>query len=319
MLTELGWDDAWAGALGRLAGPSRVGPARVTAVHRGLVRVVGEDRDDLVPVAGSIGAPPVVGDWVAVGGERVEAILPRRTELAREGAVLAANVDLGVIVVSFAEELNLRRLERFIALIASAGIESLVVLSKEDLSGNPGGEAERVRGEIGAEVLVVSARAGSGMDALRKRLRPRSTSVLMGISGVGKSTLLNELLGEARQRTLPVRERDGSGRHATVHRELFALAGGALVIDSPGIRLPALAGPGGVGAAFADIEQLARGCRFADCRHATEPGCAVRGVVSDERLRSMRNLEREGSDAAERQDRSRSVTGSAGRRPGRRA
>ncbi len=305
MLVELGWDEAWADALSRIPGSTALAPARVTAVHRGRVRVVGEGLDELVPVAGALESAPAVGDWVSFDGQRVSEILPRRSELARADSVLAANVDLGMVVVSFRENMNLRRLERFVALIKAGGIESVVVLTKEDLSTDPDGESDRVRNEIGAEVLVVSAQTGSGMNAVRARLRPRSTTVLMGMSGVGKSTLLNELLGEARQRTLPVRARDGAGRHATVHRELFALSSGALVIDSPGVRLPALATAAGVRETFSDVEQLARECRFADCRHGNEPGCAVRGVVSDERLGSMRKLEREGRDAAGRRPRQR--------------
>jgi len=317
VLFDLGWDERWAAELSRLRGSAELVPARVTAVHRGRVHLVGEELDEPAPAAGSLDGAPAVGDWVAFDGRRVVEILPRRTELARENAILAANVDLGMVVVSFHENLNVRRLERFVALINAAGVEAVVVLSKEDLSADPAAESDRVRNEIGAEVIVVSAQSGWGIDAIRARLRPRTTTVLMGMSGVGKSTLLNTLLGEARQRTLPVRARDGSGRHATVHRELFALAGGALVIDSPGVRLPALASALGVAETFADVELLGRGCRFADCRHGNEPGCAVRGVVSDERLGSMRKLESEGREAAKLASRRRSG-GSRGKDGGRR-
>ena len=299
VLTDLGWDTAWADTLAGLPGSAELVSARVTAVHRGRVHVIGEEIDLLVPVAGTLGLQPAVGDWGAYDGQRVAEILARRTELAREDAVLAANVDLGVIVASCHEEVNLPRLERFLALI-TAGIEPLVILTKGDLNDEHEVEAERVRERLGLETIVVSVRAGWGVDEVRERLRPRRTAVLMGMSGVGKSTLVNELLGEERQHTLPVRERDGTGRHATVHRELFSLPNGALIIDTPGMRRPPLANAEGIAETFADIGELARSCRFSDCRHENEPGCAVRGVISAARLESFRKLGREGTGAATR-------------------
>lgn len=300
VLRDLGWDAAWAETLEALPGSDGLVAARVTAVHRGRVHVLGEDLDLLVPVAGTLGLQPAVGDWGTYDGQRVSQILPRRTELAREDAVLAANVDLGVVVASAHEEVNLPRLERFLALVTVGGIEPLVILTKGDLSADPAAETELVHERLGVETVITSVKGGWGVEEIRARLQPRRTAVLMGMSGVGKSTLLNELLGEDRQRTLPVREHDGAGRHATVHRELFSLPNGALLIDTPGMRRPPLANADGVAETFADIEELARSCRFSDCRHEDEPGCAVRGVVSPERLASMRKLEREGTDAATR-------------------
>ena len=300
MLSELGWDEAWAEALARLPGAAGAVPARVTAVHRGRVHLVGEGLDETVPFAATLPFQPAVGDWVTYDGRKASDILPRRTELARAESVLAANVDLGVVVASCHEDLNARRLERFVAMIAGGGIEPLVILSKGDLVDDPASEAADARERTGVDALAVSAKAGWGVEEVRERLLPTRTAVLMGMSGVGKSTLLNALLGEERQRTLPVRERDGTGRHATVHRELFTLSNGALVIDTPGVRRPGLASDAGVDDTFADIEELARGCRFADCRHMDEPGCAVRGVVSAERLESMRKLQLEGREAAGR-------------------
>jgi len=300
VLTELGWDEAWAEVLREASPPAGSEPARVTAVHRGAVHVVGDDVDGQVPFAGTLWAQPAVGDWAIYDGDRVSDILPRRTELAREDSVLAANVDLGIVVASCHEKLNVRRLERFIALFTGGGIEPLVILTKGDLSPDPEGESARAREQIGADVLVVSAKGGWGVEEVRARLLPRRTAVLMGMSGVGKSTLLNTLLGEERQHTLPVRERDGTGRQATVHRELFTLSDGALLIDTPGVRRPGLASAEGVDETFADIEELARSCKFSDCRHENEPGCAVRGIVGEERLASWRKLGREGWDAATR-------------------
>lgn len=270
------------------------------------MRIANEKLDALVPIAKRLTEAPAVGDWVVFDGERVSEILTRRNQLAREDSVLAANVDLVMVLASSHEEPDPRQIERFVALVAEAGIEPLVILTKEDLPGDAVGRSRRIRDEVGAQVLLISSRTGMGVEELRARLPPRSTTVLVGMSGVGKSTLLNTLLGEERQRTLPIRERDGTGRHATVHRELFTLPNGALLIDIPGFRVAALASAAGVAEAFADVTELARGCRFSDCRHQSEPGCAVRGAVSSGRLASMRALEREGSDAATRTARRRS-------------
>lgn len=270
-----------------------------------MVRIAGAELDSMVPVAGGLTTAPVVGDWIGFDGLRVADLLPRRNELAREDAVFAANLDRGLVLTSIHAGLDPRHIERFVTLVAEAGIVPLVVLTKEDASPDPEAHRERIGRELGLEVLLISSHEGWGVEELEARLLPRSTTVLIGMSGVGKSTLLNTLIGEQRQRTLPVRERDGSGRHATVHRELFALPNGALLIDIPGMRQPALASAGGVAETFADVVELARGCRFSNCRHLSEPGCAVRGAVSNERLGSMRSLQVEGSEAIVRRARRR--------------
>ena len=312
-LSTLGWDGDWADALADQQDPA-LAPARVIAVHRGRVHVRGEDGDALVPVAGSVhGGPPVVGDWVGVRDGAVRVVLGRRTTLAREGADLVANADLCIVVTSLNRDLNLRRLERFVALARSGGLDVLVVCSKGDLSADPLGDVERVAAHAGgADVLALSAHDGWGVPALRACLAPGRTAVLVGMSGVGKSTLVNLLLGEQRQRTLEVRAGDDRGRHATTHRELFTLDDGALLIDTPGLRLPRLTGTDGLDEAFADVDAVAAGCRFADCRHESEPGCAVQaaivaGEIDAGRLAHLRKLEREGLSAQERRERGRRV------------
>jgi ribosome biogenesis GTPase len=318
-LSTLGWDGDWAKALADLEEEDEHStPARVIAVHRGRVAVRGDELDALVPVAGALEARarsaadlPTAGDWVAVrGGEVVTHVLPRRTLLARAdddaaGEPLAANADVCLVATSLNHDLNLRRLERFVALARGGGIEPLVVCTKGDLARDPIAEAEQVAAAVGVEALVLSAQDGWGVPALRARMAPGRTAVLVGMSGVGKSTLVNVLLGEQRQRTLEVRATDDRGRHATTHRELFVLDDGALLIDMPGLRLPRMASPDGVEDTFADVAALAAACRFADCSHTSEPGCAVAAAIATgeleaTRLAAMHKLAREGLSAAQR-------------------
>ena len=300
MLEEFGWDEEWADAFGAT---SFEDPARVVAVHRGRVQL---HDDRTLPVAGALrDEHPVVGDWVAADDGAVRAVLPRRSTLRRTDETLVANVDLAVVVTSANRDLNDRRTERLAAL-ARAGIDDLViVLSKGDLSDDPAADAELAGEAARAPAVAVSAEQGWGLEALRARLEPRRTAVLLGSSGVGKSTLVNTLLGEEVQRTLAVRGFDDKGRHATTHRELFRLPNGALLVDTPGVKRPGLGGDEGLAATFPDIEALAAGCRFPDCAHDTEPGCAVRDAVAPERLESWRKLQREGMTAAERKARGR--------------
>lgn len=302
MLQQLGWDEDWATAFASLPGNKRLTPGRVTAVHRGRVET---DTTTSLPLAGSLAHAPVVGDWIAHDGNAVRAILPRRTALERDDGALVANVDTAIVVTSLNKDLKIRRIERFTAMVRAGGIVPVVALSKGDLHDDPFEAAQAIGAELAAEAIPFSAHDGWGVEELRARMTPRSTTVLIGMSGVGKSTLVNLLLGTDTQRVLEVRADDDRGRHATTHRELFVLADGALLIDTPGVRKPGLATDEGVEETFADIAELAQGCRFADCRHETEPGCAVRGVVSPERLASLHKLEREGATAQERKERGR--------------
>lgn len=326
LIERLGYDDARARALSELPDPSTLSPARVVAVHRGRCAVLGADIDALLPLAGSLTTTagqaadlPTVGDWVAVAnGEVVRHLLPRTSVLERaddDGGreALAANAELCLILTSLDHDLNVRRVERFVALARAGGVVPLVVCTKGDRSADPVGEAAALGERLGGvEVLVLSALDGWGVPAVRARLVPGSTTVLVGMSGVGKSTLVNVLLGEERQRTLEVRAADDRGRHATTHREMFLLDDGAMVIDLPGLRLPRLTTDEGLDEAFEDVAALAGACRFADCAHGSEPGCAVQAAIAEgtlpaERLRALRKLEREGLTAAERRARSRAA------------
>ena len=324
-LEELGFDPALT------EGRAGLHVARVLASHGPVVSVADAEGERAAPVRGVLRHRheedpteplPVVGDWVVLDGDAaVSEVLARRGVLRRADddghvEVLAANIDVALIVTSLNRDFNVRRLERFLSLVGDGDIRAIVLLSKGDLSDDPFNAAARVEREFGAETMVISVRDGWGIDELRRDvLAPRRTAALLGTSGVGKSTLVNALLGEERQETLPVRERDDRGRHATTRRELFALPNGALLIDTPGVRLPRLAGAEGLEDAFEDIDSLAALCRFSDCSHDTEPGCAVReamesGDLPAERLEAYQRLEREARWAEERQ-------GGPGRRGGR--
>ncbi|WP_432496582.1 ribosome small subunit-dependent GTPase A [Kineococcus gypseus] len=323
-LAPYGWDEGWELALARhhREHPGPLVPARVTRAHRGALDV----RTPLGPqrVAAARGAlpEPTTGDWVVLGlagGEpRLLAVLPRRTAVTRadvsgrsDEQVLAANVDTVAVVVAPARRAPLGRVERFLALAWASGAQPVVVLTKTDLLSGP--ELAEALAEVeaaapGAGVHAVSAERGAGVEDLRAALR--GTVALVGPSGAGKSTLANALLGEDRLATAAVRSGDGKGRHTTVHRELLAVPGGLVLVDTPGLRSVGLGAEGpapSVERAFADVEDLAVDCRFSDCTHACEPGCAVlaaidAGVIGRRRLESYRKLEREREFFAARTD-----------------
>jgi ribosome biogenesis GTPase len=252
-----------------------------------------------------------VGDWVAIDprhdGASIHAIMRRRTAIVRHAPglktvaqVVGANVDTVFVVASLNADLNLRRLERYLAVAWESGAEPVVVLSKADLVDDPAtmlAEVEAVAG--GAVVLTVSAWDGRGLDAVGERIGPGRTVAFVGSSGVGKSTLLNALAGEERALVREIREDDARGRHTTTRRELHVLAGGGLILDTPGMReLAPWDAADGIDRSFADIEALAATCRFSDCAHAREPGCAVQAALHDgalppRRLESWRKLHRE--------------------------
>lgn len=237
---------------------------------------------------------PAAGDWVAVsanaeqGTATIHAVLPRRTAFLRRAAdsvqtvqVIAANIDVVFVVTSMNADLNPRRLERFLAAAWQSGARPVVVLTKADLCADPDTQAAEIATlAAGCPVLLVSVRQGLGLGALMDHIKPGETCVLIGSSGVGKSTLVNALLGEERMATQDIRAADSRGRHTTSHRQLILLPGGGLLLDTPGIREVGLIDADeGLGTVFDDIEELARHCRFNDCGHDTEPGCAVREAL----------------------------------------
>lgn len=303
-LEKFGWNAYWAGALREAIAASPVEsesgtPGRVTAVHRAVLEV--ETEYGLVPVQGTAAT---VGDWVLLSypGPRLLSVLPRRTQISRrspgtrtEEQVLAANVDTAMLVMGLDGDFNLRRLERYLIAIAESGAKPLVVLNKTDLCYQIDQCIHLVRDIChSAPVLAVSALNDTVASALSPHLAPGESLALLGSSGAGKSTILNSLLGEERQRTSPVREDDSRGRHTTTARQLIPSPQGWLIFDLPGLREVQLwAGRESLDAAFHEIATLALQCRFRDCRHQGEPGCAVEAELSPERLESFHRLERE--------------------------
>jgi ribosome biogenesis GTPase len=257
---------------------------------------------------------PAVGDWVALGGTPdvdqrvVRGVLPRRTAIVRRAPtdhrtpeqVLGANIDAVLVMTSLNQELNLRRLERYLALAWGSGAQPVVVLSKADLASDHDAAFAAVSAVSGgAPIHVVSSVTGVGLDDVRAQLAPGRTLAIIGSSGVGKSTLVNALADELVAATGEIREDDARGRHTTSRRHLVLLPAGGLVLDTPGMReLGLVEADAGLDETFEDIDALARECRFADCLHDSEPGCAVRAAVEDGRLdagrlASLHKLDRE--------------------------
>jgi ribosome biogenesis GTPase len=314
-LRELGWNPELADNLE----PGLV-PGRVAAAHRGAFDVWTADAAVRSRLPGRMiheGLDVGVGDWVGLGEGLIRTVLPRRSAIVRNAAgltttaqTLAANVDVAFAVSSLGPDLEPRRLERYLVTIWDSGAAPEIVLTKADRLEDPWplvAEVEAVA--LGVPVHVVSAVTGQGCDALRARIQDATTAVLVGSSGVGKSTLVNRWLGEEVMATEETRLDDDEGRHTTTHRQLLVLPGGGMVIDTPGLRELQLwdVGSAGLDATFADVEVFAADCRFGDCTHTHEPECAVlaaveTGELPGERLHSWRKLQRELRAIAMRHD-----------------
>ncbi|MDB4935874.1 MAG: putative GTPase related to EngC [Labilithrix sp.] len=327
-LDDLGWSAELAAHVTEAEAALR--PARIASVYSAFVDVWLADTTGprMASLRGRAlrDAPEggvAVGDWALVASASegtddvvVERILPRRTAFVRQAAgersepqAIAANVDRVLVVTSVEGDFNARRLERYLVAIAGSGAEAVIVLAKADLLA----EADDVvrDAEKLAPVILTSARTGLGVEQLRAQIPRGTTAAMVGSSGVGKSALVNALLGRSAQHEGAVREHDKRGRHTTTKRSLFAVPGGGLLVDTPGMRelkpWQAGAADDDVEGAFADIADLAASCRFGDCRHAAEPGCAIRTAVADgrldaERVASWEKLERERGERKARQD-----------------
>nr|WP_077247583.1 ribosome small subunit-dependent GTPase A [Bacillus sp. FJAT-27225] len=293
---------------------------RVALEHKHMYRVWTEEGELLCEVSGKMAFEaagredyPAVGDWVMVaarsgeGAGTIHGLLPRFSKFSRKSAgrtaeeqIVAANVDVVFLVNSLNDDLNLRRIERYLLLAWESGANPVIVLSKADLCADVEEKVALVEAiAYGVPVISVSAEMNEGLDQLLPYLAPGKTVALLGSSGVGKSTLTNKLLGEEKQAVKGIREADDKGRHTTTHRELILLPNGAVLIDTPGMReLQLWESQDGLSEAFSDIEEIADTCKFRDCQHNDEPGCAVQeaifsGVLPAERLASYNKLQKE--------------------------
>jgi ribosome biogenesis GTPase len=327
-LDDLGWSARFAEAFEPYRAPG-VSPARVSLEHTHIYRVMSPEGEGLARVSGRLRHDatgradfPAVGDWVVVeaaaggGDARIRAVLPRATHFSRRAAgnateeqVVAANIDVVFLVSGLDHDFNPRRIERYLVTAWESGAAPVIVLNKADLVEDPAAFVAEV-GSLAPDVpiLAVSAKRPESMAVLLSHLGPGRTAALLGSSGVGKSSIANALIGEEVLRTREVRESDSRGRHTTTGRQLVLLPGGGILIDTPGMRELQLWDTGEpVAGAFSDIESIGEHCRFRDCRHASEPGCAViaavaAGMLPEPRLESYRKLQAEQAFQATQQD-----------------
>ena len=299
-LEELGWNAHFAGAFEAHAGPG-VLPGRVALEHNHVFRVITEAGEKLAEASGRLkhlaqgrSDLPAVGDWVALRvddsgeGARITAVLPRSGKFSRKSAgegtdeqVIAANIDTVFLVSGLDGDLNPRRIERYLLLAAQSQARPVIILNKSDLADDVDEVVAMIEAIApGVPIHPLSAAEGLGFDAIRQYLGTGQTVALLGSSGVGKSSIVNHLVGEMVLPTRSVRESDSRGRHASVHRQMIALPGGGVVIDTPGMRELQLWGVDeALSGSFDDVAAIGEECRFRDCRHGREPGCAVKAAV----------------------------------------
>jgi ribosome biogenesis GTPase len=326
-LEQLGWSERDASSF-KPYGQPEFAVGRVAAEYRHIYLLYTEQGEQFAEVTGKfrhqaagIQDFPAVGDWVVIQPQVAEqatihAVLPRRSKFSRKVAgstieeqIIAANVDTALLVSGLDGDFNLRRIERYLMLAWESGANPVIVLNKADLCPEIESRLTAVEAvALGVPVIVLSAAQQQGLEAIQPYLQPGQTLVLLGSSGVGKSTIINQLKGEPVQAVQAVRQRDDRGKHTTTHRHLILLPSGALMIDTPGMReIQVWSGAEGLPETFADVENLAQQCRFRDCQHQQEPGCAIRqalaeGQLDPERLLSYQKLQRELDYQTRKQD-----------------
>jgi ribosome biogenesis GTPase len=327
-LNDAGWDGFFDRAFGEYSGRG-LAPARVICEHRERYEVLGTGgirsarvSGRLIHTAGSRADFPAVGDWVCidavstVGDTIIRALLPRKSKFSRKVAgaetdeqVVASNIDTVFLVSAFGGDSNPRRVERYVTLAWESGASPVIVLNKADLCDDRAAAIRDIEDvAVSIPVLVVSALTGQGLEGILEYLKPGSTGAFLGSSGVGKSTIINGLIGATVLKAGEVRPKDGKGRHVTTVRQLVKLPSGGMIIDTPGMReIQLWAGGEGLEESFDDIERIARECRFRDCGHGSEPGCAVKEAIEEgrldpRRLKSYFKLQRELESLAVRKD-----------------